>query len=586
MKWLGRWGVIVGLWSMGFAQADPAAFIAPESATGLRSAESAEVFQRFAVAAAHPLAADAGVKVLKAGGNAVDAAVAVQMVLTLVEPQSSGIGGGAFMLLFDGKSTEAWDGRETAPAAADESHFMKPDGQPMAFYDGVVGGRSVGVPGVIAMLEMVHRRHGKLPWATLFQPAIALAEDGFRVTPRLSMLLEQDKYLRDDPVARTYFYAPDGHAWPVGHLLKNPALAQTLREIASGGSAFFYHGPIAREVVTKVRNHANVGRLAPDDLAAYRPVRRDPLCTVWRTFRVCGFPPPSSGGLAIAQLLGLLERRAPVGLESAGVLTPEWLHVYLEASRLVFADRGRYVGDPDFVPAPDGRWESLVAPAYLDRRAALIGEQTMGKALPGDPSLSNRPQAALADDAAELPATSHFSIVDGEGRALAMTSTIEDGFGARLMVGGFLLNNQLTDFSFVPNEAGVAVANRVQPGKRPRSSMSPTLVFDADSGQLLFATGSPGGAPIIHYTTKSLLGVLLWKLSPQTAGAYPNFASLNGPTLLEAGRFPAATIENLRARGHDVKEVPLTSGIHSLFRTSRGWAGGVDPRREGVVRGE
>jgi gamma-glutamyltranspeptidase/glutathione hydrolase len=589
-----------------------AADIAPEAATGSSRMRppGGWVFAREAVAAAHPLAAEAGAHVLAQGGNAVDAAVAVQAVLGLVEPQSSGIGGGAFLLFTDGQGrVEAWDGRETAPAAADERLFLKPeDGKPLDFAAAVAGGRSVGVPGALRMLEQAHRRHGRLPWARLFEPAIERAEQGFAVGARLHGLLAADALLRRDATAAAYFYDAQGQPWPVGHRLRNPEYAALLRDVAARGSAALHDdGPWARAVVRSVREHAaNPGRLALDDLRGYQPREREPLCHDFRAWRICGMPPPSSGAIAIGQILGMLEwldarRPGVLGRIVPGAPPPpEFLHAYAEAAKLAFADRALYVADPDFVTAPGGSWRNMVDPLYLQGRAALIGERAQARAAAGRPlprvmsqAEGGEPLAWAPDRSPELPATSHVSIVDAEGRAVAMTTTIEAQFGARLMVnrgaglaGGFLLNNQLTDFSFVPEEGGLKVANRVEPGKRPRSSMSPTLVFERASGRLLATLGSPGGAPIIHYTAKVLLATLLYGLDVQQAIELPNFANLNGPTLLEAGRFPPATLEALRARGHELREVDLTSGLHAVERRADGrWAGGADPRREGVVRG-
>lgn len=565
----------------------------PEAATG-SSAKAGWHTRHFAVAAANPLATEAGDQIIRAGGSAVDAAIAVQMVLTLVEPQSSGLGGGAFLLHWDGAALQAYDGRETAPAAADERLFLQPDGRPMAFADAVVGGRAVGVPGTLRMLELAHQQHGRLPWARLFEPAIALAEQGFAISPRLHGLLAGDAPLRKNPAAARYFYQADGNAKPIGTRLRNPALAAVLRQIAAQGSAALHEGAVARSIVAAVRGHArNPGQLTEADLAGYRPLQREALCSDWRVYRLCGFPPPSSGHLAIAQMLGLLERTPPdrPALEN-GLPSADFLHRYTEAARLAFADRAQYVADPDFVSAPGGRWASLLDAAYLDQRAALIGAQSMGIARPGTPA--GVQQAWAAQPEQPEYGTSHLSIVDAQGHALAMTSTIEDQFGARLLVdggtgleGGFLLNNELTDFSFTPADvAGELIANRVQPGKRPRSSMSPTLVFDRASGQLLMSAGSPGGALIIHFTAKTLLATLGWGLDAQQAINLPNFGSLNGPTLLEEKRFPAATRQALRERGHEVIEIPMTSGLQAIQRTPQGWFGGADPRREGVVRGD
>ena len=563
----------------------------PEGASGFQD-KPGWSGQRFAVAAANPLATDAGFQVLAAGGSAVDAAVAVQMVLTLVEPQSSGIGGGAFLLLADGDRLRAYDGRETAPAAADEGLFLKPDGTPMAFMDAVVGGRSVGVPGTLRMLELAQRRHGKLPWAQLIEPAIRLATEGFRVSPRLNTLLTAETALKRDPVAAAYFYDAAGKPWPVGHVLKNPELAQLLRDIAARGSAALHEGPVAQAVVDKVRSHpTNPGRLTLADLAGYQPREREALCHDWTPagrapLRLCGFPPPSSGAIAIGQILGILgQTPAAAAPLQDGLPSADWLHAYTEAARLAFADRAQYLGDPDFVAAPGGRWISLLDAAYLRQRASLIGTQSMKTAKPGTPPGAVTSWAPMADQPEY--GTSHISIVDGQGQVLAMTTTIEDAFGARQMVRGFLLNNELTDFAFAPSDAaGKPVANRVEPGKRPRSSMSPTLVFDAASGRPLMSAGSPGGALIIHYTAKTLLGTQQWGLTPQQAIALPNFGSTNGPTLLEAQRFPAATVEALKARGHELREMGMTSGLQAIQLGGAGWTGGADPRREGVVLGK
>ena len=576
----------------------PAAPITPEGGSGWTD-KPGWATEKFAVAAANPLATDAGYQVLKAGGNAIDAAVAVQMVLSLVEPQSSGIGGGAFLLHSSGRELVAWDGRETAPAAATEKLFIGADGKPMPFYDGVVGGRSVGVPGTVRMLEQAHRAHGRLPWAQLIQPAIQLAEQGFQVSPRLATMLANEKHLIKDPVAAKYFYDAAGKPWPVGHVLKNPELAEVLRGIAARGSAALLQGPLAQAIVDKVTRHANPGKLTLADLANYQPKRRAPLChdlaAAGKTVEVCGFPPPSSGAIAVGQILGILAQTpaAAMKLDGAGLPTADWLHYYTEAARLAFADRAQYVADPDFVQPPAGSWMSLLDPAYLKSRAALIGAQSLKVAQPGQPG-------ALKIGFAPMPeqpeyGTSHISIVDAHGNALAMTTTIEDAFGARQMVKGFLLNNELTDFSFAPTGAdGQPIANRVQPGKRPRSSMAPTLVFeknaDGSRGPLLMSGGSPGGALIIHYTAKTLHGVLNWGLTPQQAINLPNFGSTNGPSLLEEKKFPPATVEALRTRGAEVREMNMTSGLQAITRANvHGkpmWLGGADPRREGVVLGD
>lgn len=578
----------------------------PEAGTGYQ-AKPGWATERFAVAAANPLATDAGYQVLKAGGSALDAAIAVQMVLALVEPQSSGIGGGAFLLSWDGRALAAWDGRETAPAGADENLFMQADGKVMPMMRAMVGGRAVGTPGVLRMLEQAHREQGAdqphLPWDQLFEPAIRLAEQGFRISPRLHSLLSSERALKLDTQAGPLFYQANGEPLPVGHLLKNPALAEVLRAVAREGSGAFYGGAVAADIVHRVQRHAgNPGRLALADLAAYQPKKREALCSPWkarpeRSLRVCGFPPPSSGHLTVMQILGLLEQTPEAGpafIVEQGQVMPsaDWLHRYLEASRLAFADRDLFIADPDFVAAPGGAWASLLAPAYLKQRAALIGARSMGPARAGQPGGE---RSAYAPQAAQPEyGTSHISIIDGQGRAVAMTTTIEAVFGSRLMsdggsgkAGGFLLNNQLTDFSLAPTDGqGRAVANRLQPGKRPRSSMSPTLVFDGGSGQLLMSLGSPGGPAIIHFVAKTLIGTQQWALDAQQAISLPNFGNFNSPSLLEQGRFPAATAQALKARGHQVVETEMTSGLQAIERRPGGWFGGADPRREGVVRGD
>lgn len=569
----------------------------PESATGLQ-AKPGWAFEQQAVAAANPLAAEAGQRILRAGGSAVDAAIAVQMVLTLVEPQSSGIGGGAFLLHFDGRRVQAFDGRETAPAGATPQMFLDADGKPLPFMQAVTSGRSVGVPGAVAMLAQAHRQHGKLPWARLFDPAIERAEQGFAVSPRLNGLLATETALKADPVAAAYFYQADGTPHPVGHVLKNPELAAVLRDIAAQGPRALHEGPVARAVVAKVQQHPLMpGTLSADDLTRYQPKEREALCfdhqAVQRLLRICGFPPPSSGAVAVGQIMGLLARTPQGNTPLNGTPGADWLHTYLEASRLAFADRAQYLADPDFVAAPAGRWNSLLDARYLDERARLITPARMPQVGPGRPGGSPLAFASMPEQTEY--GTSHISIVDRFGNALAMTTTIEAGFGSRLMVntgqgraGGFLLNNQLTDFSFAPADAqGQPVANRVEPGKRPRSSMSPTLVFDKTSGQLLMSAGSPGGALIIHFTAKTLLATLQGGLSPQAAIDLPNFGTLGGPVMLEEKRFDPATVQALRDRGHTVNEAAMTSGLQALQRATDGrWLGGADPRREGVVAGD
>ena len=554
---------------------------------------------QFAVASANPLASEAGYQILKAGGSAVDAAIAVQMVLGLVEPQSSGIGGGAFLLHFDGKkNTQAFDGRETAPSTVDEKLFIGADGRPLPFQTALVGGRAVGVPGLIPMLAQAHRQHGKLPWATLFSPAIALAEQGFAVSERLHTLITKDAHLAKDPVAAAYFYLPDGKPLPIGHRLKNPEYAAVLRQIATQGEAGFMQGDTARAMVTAVQGHAlNPGQLNLADLARYQAKERPPLCvdhaTANKIYQICGMPPPSSGAIAIAQILGLLAHTSANALLFDGTPSVDWLHLYTEAARLAFADRALYAADPDFVAAPGGDWMRLLNQPYLAERARLIGPSANPSPPAGTLSVIKTSFAPMPDQPEY--GTSHISIADAQGNVLAMTSSIEAAFGARLMVnrgqglaGGFLLNNQLTDFSFSPADAkGTPIANRVQPGKRPRSSMSPTLVFDKATGQLLMSLGSSGGAFIIHFTAKTLYALMHWGLNAQQAINLPNFGlSERRAVLLETGRFDASTVQALQALGHTPTQQPLTSGLQAIQRTPQGWFGGADPRREGIVLGD
>jgi gamma-glutamyltranspeptidase/glutathione hydrolase len=567
----------------------------PEAASG-NNTKPGWAFTRQAVAAANPLATDAGHQVLRAGGSALDAAIAVQMVLGLVEPQSSGIGGGAFLLHFDGQKVSAHDGRETAPAGARGDMFLD-QGKPLPFADAVQSGHSVGVPGVVRMLEAAHRQHGRLPWAQLMAPAITLAEQGFRVSPRLHSLLQADALLKKDPLALRFFYQIDGQAWPVGHVLRNPEYGHVLRRIAAEGSRALHEGPVAQAMVARTAQAPRPGTLSLQDLASYQPRMREALCfdhtAASRAYRICGFPPPSSGQIAIGQILGMLGNTTAQGPELAGGLpSPDWLHRYTEASRLAFADRAQYVADPEFVSAPAGDWRSLMAPGYLRERSQLIGNQAMKSAPAGQPGGKTTSFAPMPTQIEY--GTSHISVVDAQGRAVAMTTTIEAAFGSRRMVttdptrpGGFLLNNELTDFSLTPADAqGRPIANRVEPGKRPRSSMSPTLVFDKATGQLLMSGGSPGGAAIIHYTAKLLTGTLHWGLNAQHAIDLPNFGTLGGPTFLEAQRFDRSTVDALKARGHEVREMEMTSGLQAIERTPKGWFGGADPRREGVVQGD
>lgn len=474
--------------------------LAPETTSGYRTDLQTRHASKHMAVAANPLAADAGREMLRQGGSAIDAAIAMQAVLTLVEPQSSGIGGGAFIVLWDGKTVRTYDGRETAPAGATEKLFLQADGKPMPFTQAQIGGRSVGTPGVLRALELAHQKHGRLPWAQLFEPAIRLAEQGFPISPRLHQLIASDSSMQRSPDMMAYFRNTDGSPKAVGTPLKNPALAAAFKRIAKEGPDALYKGPIAQEIVAKVQGHANPGSLSLSDLNGYSAKERAPLCTDYKRWQVCGMPPPSSGGIAVAQILGTLQAletrdpryalapltpvksTQPAGLEPA----PEAVHLISEAERLAYADRAQYVADSDFVPVPV---KGLVDPTYLASRAALIGDRSMGTAKPGTPPGI---QVAYAPDRSPLRiSTSQVVAVDDLGGAVSMTTTVESAFGSHLMVQGFLLNNQMTDFSFIPEENGQKVANRVEPGKRPRSSMAPTLIFDRQSGEFLATLGSP-----------------------------------------------------------------------------------------------
>lgn len=573
---------------------------APELGSGYRTDMHTRHAERHMAAAANPLAAEAGREMLRKGGSAIDAAIAMQAVLTLVEPQSSGIGGGALIMLWDGEQVHAYDGRETAPAEATPRLFLKADGTPMSFSAAQIGGRSVATPGVLRALELAHQKTGHLQWAKLFEPAIRLAEQGFPISERLHGLIANDRFIRQSPDMAAYFLNADGSAKAVGTRLKNPALANVFKRIAKEGPDALYTGPIADEISQKVQAHQNPGSLTPTDLKGYSAVERQPLCTDYKRWRVCGMPPPSSGAIAVAQILGTLQAleardprlalgpmkplktASPAGLEP----TPEAVHLIAEAQRLAYADRAQYVADPDFVPVPVA---GLVAPDYLARRAALIGSRSMGVAKPGTPAGI---QVAYAPDRSPLRiSTSQVVAVDDVGGAVSMTTTVESAFGSHLMVQGFLLNNQMTDFAFVPDENGQPLANRVEPGKRPRSSMAPTLVFDRQSGELIATVGSPGGSQIIEYVSKSLIAMLDWDMDPQAAVGLPNFGSRNAATELEKGLFSAPLKQALKDRGHALSEIDMTSGAQAIVRVRDAQGkvsllGGADPRREGEALGD
>lgn len=572
--------------------------VVPEAASGFVQVPAVHARQWLA-ATNNPHATAAAAAILREGGSALDAAIAAQVILGLVEPQSSGIGGGAFLLYWDNQEGElrGYDGRETAPAAVTPGHFLDAADEPMGFLDAVVGGHAVGVPGVLRMLELAHQRHGRLPWATLFHPAIALAESGFAISPRLHTLLRDTPRLTEQPAMRDYFFTPDGAPKPVGTLLRNLAYADTLRRIAAGGADAFYEGPIARDMVAAVQGAGRPGLLAIEDLQRYAAVERAPVCGAYRQYRVCGAAPPSSGGTTVLAILGMLQHVDPSLLKPGSV---SFYHLFSEASRLAFADRNTYVADPDFVPIPTA---GLVDPEYLARRARLLSAtRRLPEAVPGQPPA---PDAAalrhIPSVSPELVSTSQITVVDRFGDALTMTTSIETAFGSRLLVRGFLLNNQLTDFSFAPAHAGAAIANRIEAGKRPRSSMAPTIVFENERPRIL--TGSPGGARIIDYVAKTLIYTLNDDLPLAASIASPHITEIGGGVELEAGRVAEPVIKRLRALGHRVVEMSQTSGLNGIVIAAQGlpahgnapqgealqgWAltGSVDPRREGLAAGQ
>ncbi|HET6390916.1 gamma-glutamyltransferase [Hyphomicrobium sp.] len=554
----------------------------PEGASG-RAEKALVTARQHMVVAAEPLAAQAGREILRQGGSAADAAIATELVLGLVEPQSSGLGGGAFITFWDAKtrSVVTFDGRETAPAAAKPDRFMR-DGKPMAFADAVNSGLSVGVPGLVRVLQAVHEKYGKLPWAKLFEPAIKLAEDGFPVSPRLAVLLQSEAPEKFAPDARAYFYENGVTPRAAGSLLKNPEYAATLRTLAEKGPDAFYKGDIADAIVTAVHHAPTIpGDLTLADLADYKAVEREPVCFSYRGRQVCGMGPPSSGALTVGQTLKLIEPFKEVQGASAAMTAPA-LHIIAEAEKLAYADRNMYIADPDRIAVPTG----LLDDAYLAERRKLIDpKKAMLKAEPGlPPGLAKK---SFGKDATyEVPGTTQVSIIDNEGNALSMTATIESAFGSHLWAKGFLLNNELTDFSFVPVDAtGMTAANAIEGGKRPRSSMAPTIVLGPD-GTPEIVTGSPGGSQIILYVVKTLVGVIDWGLDAQQAAALANFGSQNGPFLIEYSLPVNWPAYELTSYGQTVQGATMTSGVHMIVRRNGVLEGGADPRREGVALGD
>lgn len=553
---------------------------APATAAVIEARPAPDWSKGAMVAAANPLAVEAGLEILRAGGSAVDAAIAVQAALGLVEPQSSGIGGGAFMLHYDAATGDvtAYDGREVAPMGAQPDMFMGANGQPLPFWDAVKSGRSTGVPGVIAMLHLAWQDHGDLAWDRPWQPAARLARAGFALTPRfVEMAGQVRRFTTPGSGAAAYLYDSSGNPHPVGHVLRNPAYADTLERIGREGPSAFYQGPVAEAMVAAVAEAPLPGTLSLQDLASYRPRRIEPVCASYRVRLVCGMGPPSSGGIGVLATLGILEN---FDMAASGPGTVLGWHRFIEAQRLAYADRDTYVADDTFVAVPVA---GLLDRAYLRSRAGLIGERAAATVEPGTPPGAT-PRGR--DATGNVFGTTHFVVVDGRGNVVSMTTTVEAPYGSQRMVAGFFLNNQLTDFSFRPvDAAGQPIANAVGPGKKPRSSMSPTIVFDAQ-GRFEVAVGSPGGNAIIAYVAKTLVGMLDWGLTPQAAIDLPNVIARRVPVSIERSRIDPALVTGLEGIGHsfDANARAEGSGIHAVMVTPTGLVGGADPRREGVAR--
>jgi gamma-glutamyltranspeptidase / glutathione hydrolase len=561
------------------AAAFPGLSEAGQAALAAKAAGDSVTAENWMVAAANPLAVEAGAKVLRAGGTAADAMVAVQAVLGLVEPQSSGLGGGAFLVWYDAATGQVTtlDGRESAPLAADPRYFLDEAGEPLDFRTAVVSGRSVGTPGTPRLMEDAHRRWGQANWAALFEDAIALAESGFTVSPRMAdSVAGAADSLAVFPATADYFL-PGGNPVAAGDILVNADYADTLRQIAVQGAQAFYTGDIAADIVAATRTDALPGLLSLSDMAGYRVIERPAVCYTYRGRDVCGMGPPSSGAVAVSQILGMLEN---FDLAAMDPRSPDTRRLMGDATRLAFADRGRYLADSDFVPVPV---KGLTDRDYLAGRADLLrGDDALPEVAPGEPAWDHA--ILWGDDrSVERPATSHISIVDGDGNVLSMTTTIESGFGSRLFTRGFLLNNELTDFSFRTHANGYPIANRVEPGKRPRSSMSPTIVLE--DGAPVLAIGSPGGATIIGYTAQAIIAHLDWGMDVQEAVSMPHLVNSFGTYQLESGTW-AATMEGpLQDLGYRTNVTALTSGLQAIA-IGENLRGAADPRREGIALGE
>ncbi|MBF9001109.1 MULTISPECIES: gamma-glutamyltransferase [Vibrio] len=583
MQWMIKWLALSGLalTSSTYAAGQAADAFAPEKSTGVED-KSLVTSQHWMVTAANPHASQVGAQILREGGNAVDAMVSMQLMLGLVEPQSSGIGGGAFMVYWDAKHKKltSFDGRETAPLDAKPTLFQNEKGEPLSFYDAVVGGRSVGTPGVVKLLWTTHEKYGKLPWKQLVAPVIKVAQEGFKISPRLAKLIagDQEKLSRY-PDTRHYFFNADGSPKTVGTLLKNPEYAATLTAISEGGADAFYHGQIAKDIVEHVQTaKGNPGVLSQKDFDTYQVKEREPVCTGYNSYDICGMGPPTSGGMTVGQIVGMTQY---FDLPKWGPNSAKSWQVIGDASRLAFADRGMYIADEDFVPMPK---QGLLNKDYIKQRAALIHPGKPLKDASAGTPIWQHAQVRSPDESIELPCTSHFNIVDREGNVISMTTSVENVFGSRLMVHGFILNNELTDFSFRSQVDGKPVANRVEPGKRPRSSMSPMIVLH--DKQPYLAIGSPGGSRIIGYVAEAIIAHLAWGMDIQQAVSLPHILNRFGPMELEKGTGAETLTTRLQKMGYQVKVQDLNSGLHAIRVTDHGLEGAADPRREGVAIGE
>lgn len=550
---------------------------APEQGTGLTQQQQVYA-KKYMVASANPLATEAGYDILKQGGSAVDAMIAVQSTLSLVEPQSSGLGGGAFVVYWDNKTKTltTFDGRETAPLKADEKLFLDEQGKPLKFMQAVVGGRSVGTPSIPLLMEQLHQRYGQVAWSSLFQKPIALAEQGFVVSSRMAQSIQQNQEsLQRFAETKAYFF-PQGQALQAGQILKNPDYAQSLRDLAKQGAKPFYTGTYAQNIVNVVNNSPeNAGVLSLADFQKYRVIERKPVCASYREYQVCGMDAPSSGGIAVGQIVGMLNQFPQQKIQEKSI---DSLRILGDASRLAFADRDYYVADPSFVTVPS---QALLKPEYLQQRAALLKQSTQALT---DVKAGDLGVTQATGKAVELPSTSHIVVVDAQGNVLSMTTSIENAFGSTLMANGYLLNNQLTDFSFEPSKNGVAVANRVEAGKRPRSSMAPTIVLK--NGEPYLAVGSPGGSRIIGYVAKTLMAHIDWGMDIQQAISAPNVLNRFGSFELEQHSTASQLAPSLQQIGYKTDVRDLNSGVQGIVITKDGLIGGADPRREGKVMGD